>query len=99
MRQKAPLVRLGLETAMGRFSAQEELGWLSSSARMAEMISSGEEAVINFFLKSSFLKIKNKGKVINIIGLIIFLIATVFLRKRLTRYKDDADTKNIITLE
>ena len=52
-----------------------------------------------FFLKSSFLKIKNKGKVINIIGLIIFLIATVFLRKRLTRYKDDADTKNIITLE
>ncbi len=50
-------------------------------------------------MKSSLLKIKNKGKVINIIGLIIFLIATVFLRKRLTRYKDDADTKNIITLE
>ena len=52
-----------------------------------------------FFLKSSFLKIKNNGNVINIIGFIIFLIATVSLKKRLTRYKDDADTKNIITLE
>tara|TARA_B100001175_G_C19434190_1_gene602719 strand:- start:355 stop:555 length:201 start_codon:yes stop_codon:yes gene_type:complete len=52
-----------------------------------------------FFLKSSFLKIKNNGNVINIIGFIMFLIAKVPLRKRLTRYKDDPDAKNIITLE
>ena len=52
-----------------------------------------------FFLKSSFLKIRNNGNAINIIGFIIFLIATVSLKKRLTRYKDDPDAKNIITLE
>lgn len=52
-----------------------------------------------FFLKSSFFKRRKMGKVINIIGFIIFFKATLFLMKRLTKYKEAADEKNIITLK